>query len=48
MLMLRDPLSEKVHLGKGGFAAVGLIGIFKGLARRLTRRVASVPEHQDA
>jgi squalene synthase HpnC len=48
MLMLRDPLSEKVHLGKGGFAGVGLIGIFKGLARRLTRRAPSVPEHQDA
>ena len=48
MLMLRDPLSEKVHLGKGGFAAVGLIGIIKGLARRLTRRSNPVPEHQDA
>jgi squalene synthase HpnC len=48
MLMLRDPLSEKVHLGKGGFAAVGLIGLFKGLTRRLMRRAAAVPEHQDA
>lgn len=48
MLMLRDPLSEKVHLGKGGFAAVGLIGIIKGLTRRLTRRPNPVAEHQDA
>ena len=48
MLMLRDPLSEKVHLGKGAFAAVGLTGIIKGLTRRLTRRAHPVPEHQDA
>jgi squalene synthase HpnC len=48
ILMLRDPLSDKVHLGKPGFAAVGLIGIIKGLTRRLTRRIIPVPEHQDA
>jgi hydroxysqualene synthase len=48
MLMLRDPLSEKVHLGKGGFAGIGLVGVIKGLGRRMTRRAASVPEHQDA
>jgi hydroxysqualene synthase len=48
MLRERDPLSGRVHLGKLGFASVGLIGIIKGLARRTTRRAAPVPEHQDA
>jgi hydroxysqualene synthase len=48
MLMLRDPLSEKVHLAKPGFLGVGLIGISKGLARRMARRINPVPEHQDA
>ncbi len=48
MLRVRDPLSERVHLGKLGFAGVGSIGILKGLARRMTRRAVPVPEHQDA
>jgi squalene synthase HpnC len=48
MLMLRDPLSERVHLGKAAFAGIALIGIAKGLRRRLARRDANVTEHQDA
>lgn len=48
MLMLRDPLSESVHLGKVAFARIGLIGIAKGLRRRLARRPAIVTEHQGA
>jgi hydroxysqualene synthase len=48
MLMLHDPLSEPVHLGKASFAGIGLIGIIKGLRRRLTRRSAIVTEHQGA
>jgi hydroxysqualene synthase len=48
MLMLRDPLSEPVHLSKASFARIGLIGIIKGLRRRLTRRAAIVTEHQGA
>jgi squalene synthase HpnC len=37
MLMRRDPLSERVHLGKAGFAAVGALGILEGLGRRAAR-----------
>jgi phytoene/squalene synthetase len=48
MLALRDPLSERVHLGKAAFARIGLIGIMKGLGRRMTRRPAIVTEHQGA
>jgi squalene synthase HpnC len=48
LLMARDPLSERVHLRKSGFAGVGLIGILKGLGRRIIRRAGPVPEHQDA
>ena len=38
MLMRRDPLSEKVHLGAPGFAAVGVAGLIEALARRPFRR----------
>ena len=48
MLMLHDPLSESVHLDKVSFARIGLIGIAKGLRRRLVRRPAILTEHQDA
>jgi squalene synthase HpnC len=37
MLMRRDPLSERVHLGKAGFAGVGVLGIVEGIGRRATR-----------
>jgi squalene synthase HpnC len=34
MLTRRDPLGEKVHLGKAGFGALGILGAAEGLARR--------------
>ncbi len=30
MLRLRDPLSERVHLGKAGVAGLGLVGLIWG------------------
>jgi hydroxysqualene synthase len=47
-LMVRDPLRDKVHLKTLGFAGVGMLGILKGLWRRLGRRAAASPEHQGA
>jgi hypothetical protein len=35
LLRTRDPLSENVRLGKAGVAAVGLLGVVKGLFGRL-------------
>jgi squalene synthase HpnC len=35
LLTARDPLSERVHLGKGGVAGVGLIGVLAGLIGRI-------------
>jgi squalene synthase HpnC len=37
LLQVRDPLSERVHLGKIGVAALGLLGITSGLLGRLFR-----------
>ena len=34
MLLRRDPLSERVHLTKAGFAGVSVLGIGEGLVRR--------------
>jgi hydroxysqualene synthase len=34
MLMRRDPLSERVHLGKLGVAGVSLVAVLKGVTRR--------------
>jgi hypothetical protein len=34
MLTRRDPLSERVHLGKLGVAGVSLIAVLKGVTRR--------------
>jgi squalene synthase HpnC len=36
-LARRDPLSERVHLGKMGFAALGGLGVVRGLASVLAR-----------
>jgi squalene synthase HpnC len=47
MLKTRDPLSERVHLGKAGFAGIGLLGLVKGVAHRLRRRGAASPAPQD-
>ncbi len=48
ILMVRDPLRDKVHLKSIGFAGVGLFGVLKGLWRRVARRAAASPEHQGA
>jgi hydroxysqualene synthase len=37
LLQRRDPLSERVHLGKGAVAGVGLVGIIAGTAGRFSR-----------
>jgi squalene synthase HpnC len=47
MLARRDPLSERVHLAKGGMAGVGLLGIVRGLMQRLARRPAAASASQD-
>jgi hydroxysqualene synthase len=47
LLKTRDPLSERVHLGKASFAGMGLIGLVKGAVRRLRRRGATSPAPQD-
>ena len=47
-LMVRDPLRDKVHHKSLGFAGVGMVGVLKGLRRRLARRAAASPEHQGA
>jgi len=47
-LMVRDPLRDKVHLKSLGFAGVGMLGILKGLRRRVGRRAGAAPEHQGA
>lgn len=43
VLERRDPLSERVHLGKASVAGLGLIGIAKGLLGRVLRRRAREP-----
>jgi phytoene/squalene synthetase len=49
ILQVRDPLSERVHLTKPGFVAVGLRGVARGVLRRATGRAgAPAPTHQDA
>jgi squalene synthase HpnC len=40
----RDPLSEPVHLDKRGFALVGGVGVFHGLASRLIGAVRTRPK----
>lgn len=41
LLMQRDPLSERVHLGTAGAAAAGAIGIIEGIGQGIRRRAAS-------
>jgi hydroxysqualene synthase len=48
MLRTRDPLGERVHLGKAGFAALGLIGLMRGAAGRLGRAFGGAHKPQDA
>jgi squalene synthase HpnC len=40
LLEARDPLSERVHLGKGSVAAIGLAGIVRSIFGRLRRPAA--------
>jgi squalene synthase HpnC len=48
LLKTRDPLSERVHLGKAAFAGYGMLGLLTGLARRLAHRSAGARAPQDA
>ncbi len=49
-LLHRDPLSERVHLTKAGFAGTSLLGMLGGLARRATHsgRPSATRSTQDA
>jgi hydroxysqualene synthase len=38
ILAVRDPLSERVHLGKAGVAGWTVLGLIQGLSRRAARR----------
>jgi phytoene/squalene synthetase len=46
LLRERDPLNERVHLGKIGVAAVGALGAAKGLFQRMVRNPVAVSETQ--
>ncbi len=43
LLARRDPLSQRVHLGKAGFARVGALGMAQGLGQRLLRLAGAKP-----
>jgi hydroxysqualene synthase len=44
----RDPLSERVHLGKAGVAGYGVLGLLWGATRRVGRVLAAGRKPQDA
>ena len=48
VLTRRDPLSERVHLGKAGVAGFGLLGLLWGATRRVGRVFAVGHKPQDA
>ena len=48
ILAKRDPLSERVHLGKAGVAGFGLLGLLWGATRRVGRVLAAGHKPQDA
>ena len=48
LLRRRDPLSERVHLGKAGVAGFGLLGLLWGATRRVGRVFAAGHKPQDA
>jgi hydroxysqualene synthase len=48
LLRLRDPLSQRVHLGAAGVAGFGLLGLISGVSRRVGRRFATGHKPQDA
>jgi squalene synthase HpnC len=48
LLSQRDPLSERVHLGKAGVAGFGVLGLLWGATRRVGRIFAAGHKPQDA
>ena len=48
VLARRDPLSQRVHLGKAGVAGFGLLGVLWGATRRVGRLFAVGHKPQDA
>jgi len=48
LLSRRDPLSERVHLGKAGVAGFGILGLLWGASRRVGRLFAAGHRPQDA
>jgi hydroxysqualene synthase len=48
VLTRRDPLSERIHLGKAGVAGFGLLGLLWGATRRVGRVLAVGRKPQDA
>jgi hydroxysqualene synthase len=48
VLARRDPLSQRVHLGKAGVAGFGLLGVLWGATRRVGRLFAAGHKPQDA
>ena len=48
VLARRDPLSERVHLGKAGVAGFGLLGLLWGATRRAGRLFGAGHKPQDA
>ncbi|MBV8323323.1 MAG: squalene synthase HpnC [Hyphomicrobiales bacterium] len=48
LLAQRDPLSERVHLGKAGVAGFGVLGLLWGATRRVGRMFAAGQKTQDA
>jgi squalene synthase HpnC len=48
LLARRDPLSQRVHLGKAGVAGFGLLGVLWGATRRAGRLFAAGHKPQDA
>jgi hydroxysqualene synthase len=48
LLSRRDPLSERVHLGKAGVAGFGILGLLLGASRRVGRVFAAGHRPQDA
>ncbi len=47
MLLRRDPLSERVHLSKAGFARLGCVGLARAAVDRVTRKAAVSHAPQD-
>jgi hypothetical protein len=43
---VRDPLSERVHLGKAGTAGLGVVGLIRGATSRIGRVFSATPKPQ--